>query len=147
MHLRIKMHPIDHLIDAHQQQIIRIPFQHRQIIPGGQFYKTCGVLLLLLGVLAAQSGNVVVAIDFTQRAIAADPSIAAFHSNLAKFLADASRCSEALSSADEAIRLEPNFPMAHVNRGYALNRLGRLEQAEESYRRALAHDSKLPEAH
>ena len=44
---------------------------------------------------------------------------------------------ESLELFEEVLRLAPDFPPGHYNRGAALDALGRLEPAEASYRRAL----------
>ncbi len=44
---------------------------------------------------------------------------------------------EALELFEEVLRLAPDFPPAHYNRGAAMDALGQLEQAEAGYRQAL----------
>lgn len=51
---------------------------------------------------------------------------------------------EALRSLDRAAEVGPTAAASHVERGYVLNRLGRYEQARDSYRRALELASEYP---
>jgi len=45
----------------------------------------------------------------------------------------------------QALAVDPNNAAAYVNHGLALKELGRLDAALMSFRRAMAHDPRLPE--
>ena len=45
MRCRIEMNPVENLIDAHEQQITRVPFEDRQIIPRGALNQRRELLL------------------------------------------------------------------------------------------------------
>jgi tetratricopeptide (TPR) repeat protein len=43
---------------------------------------------------------------------------------------------EALAAYEQAIRLDPNFALAHNNKGLALEALGKIQEAQQAYERA-----------
>ena len=53
----------------------------------------------------------------------------------------------ALFAYDEAIKFDPALASAHCNKGVALSRLSRFEEAEEAFRRALAVSPNFASAH
>src|SRR5437899_8255728 len=83
-------------------------------------------VLHLLGMVLFDRGQHENGIELIRRAIAADPTAAHFHSNLASILGKLGRTAEAVEHLREAIRLDPNFPEAHNNLGVALESLGHL---------------------
>jgi tetratricopeptide (TPR) repeat protein len=66
-----------------------------------------------------------------------DPRIA---NGMGECLVKAERFAEAVSAFDQALAIWPEFPLAHQNRGFALETLGEHKLAEESYRRAASLD-------
>ncbi len=54
---------------------------------------------------------------------------------------------EAVACYRRALELKPDFAEAHGNLGSALVELGDLQGAEQSFRAALRHDSRLAFAH
>jgi Flp pilus assembly protein TadD len=48
--------------------------------------------------------------------------------------------SEAKAESEAASRLNPNFPMAHLNLGMALVQLGKLDEAEQQFKETLRLD-------
>jgi protein O-GlcNAc transferase len=101
--------------------------------------------LHLLGILAYQAGNYQVAAAFIGKAIARNPHVPDFHSNLGlvrRWLGD---LDGAILSFREALRLQPSAPaqpvsgfaVAHNNLGNALRDKGELPEAAECYREAL----------
>ncbi len=103
--------------------------------------------LHLLGVIASGKSNLPEAIDLISRAIAANPQVAAYHSNLGNALKDQGRLEEAVGSYQRALRIEPDFVEAHNNLGISLTRQGKLIEAVASYRLALEIRSNYSEAH
>ena len=91
----------------------------------------------LSGMLAAQSGNHVLAVDLISRAIAIHPGNAAFHSDLGTSLQETGQVDAALGCYDRAINLRPDDADVHYNRGNALRLLGRLDEAVASYDTAI----------
>lgn len=59
---------------------------------------------------------------------------------------DAEQFEEALSCAAQATAFYPDLPQSHSERGAALSALGRFEEAELAYARALALDPDYPDA-
>jgi tetratricopeptide (TPR) repeat protein len=53
------------------------------------------------------------------------------------------RYEEALAVFEQAIRLDPNYPLAYASKGYALEHLGRNKDAQQAFERArqLGYDS------
>jgi Flp pilus assembly protein TadD len=89
--------------------------------------------LHLLGVSAAQSGNFNQAIDLMRRAIASNPRIAEFHSNLSWYLLNKSRFAEAIAAAQQALQLQPRMAAAWCNLGHALNKTGKPLDAANAF--------------
>lgn len=89
------------------------------------------------GLLAYSEGKLDAAADLIRRAIAANPSIAAFHGNLGMVLALLERLDEAAAALRQALSLQPAQPEFHNNLANVLGQSGRLEQAIAHYRRAL----------
>jgi predicted TPR repeat methyltransferase len=102
--------------------------------------------LHLLGVIAKQQGEAVLAVQLISDAIRVDPAHAAARCNLGAALQDLGRVEEALASYEQATLLDPNHALALSNRGNALRKLGRLDDALASYDRALALRPNYPEA-
>ena len=63
--------------------------------------------------------------------------------NRAEVLMRLGRPAEALRDCDRAIGLSPEMPAAHSQRGMALKALGRLGDAEASFKRAAELDPKI----
>ncbi len=106
-----------------------------------------GDALHLLGVTLHQAGQAAAAIDVLRRAVAANPAVPLYHSNLAEMLRLAGRPDEAIAAGLRAVALLPNFTQGLNNLGIAYYDRGDLDQAIACYRRALAVDPGFPEAH
>ena len=57
------------------------------------------------------------------------------------------RLAEGLTCYDEALRLQPDFPMAHLNLGASLHAQGKFHEATAEYREALRLKKDFPLAH
>ncbi len=90
-------------------------------------------------------------------AIELDPGFAQAHAGLADadfFMLQwnidheraAERRAEALAESEEALRLQPDLAEAHVSRGNVLSLLGRSDEAERDFHRALELNSALADA-
>jgi tetratricopeptide (TPR) repeat protein len=66
-------------------------------------------------------------------------AVALYYTNRAAELIQAEKMDAALEAADTALELDPELAIAWVNRGVGQRRMGRWEEAETSYRRALEH--------
>lgn len=81
-------------------------------------------------------------------AIAIDPEAGNPHTNLGRLLVRLpGKAEEALAHHDFCLAQKPDYAEAHSNRAAALYALGRLDEAEESCRRAISLKPQLAEAH
>jgi Flp pilus assembly protein TadD len=101
----------------------------------------------LLGIVLHQAGDAAGAIDMLQRAVAANPSVPLYYSNLGEMLRLAQRLDEAVAAGERAVALHPGYAHALNNLGIAHYDRREYEQAAECYRRALARDPTFAEAH
>ena len=76
--------------------------------------------LHLLGVLACQSGHTDAAIELIGRAIALNPAVAEYHSNLGEAHLRAGQWEGAIAGFRRAIELKPGLADAQSNLGNAL---------------------------
>ena len=93
--------------------------------------------LHLLGVVALQQGNPQRAVELINRAIAVNPSVAAFHGNLAEAYRALGQPERAAGCCQVALRLQPNYPEAANNLGLAWLAQDKLEAAATQFREAL----------
>lgn len=91
-----------------------------------------------LGLIALTTNNMSAALDFFQKSVRAYPTLALSQSNLALVYIKQANYQAAKMSLDEALKVQPNFPVAHYQRGVALEGLNDIETAIESYARASA---------
>jgi predicted O-linked N-acetylglucosamine transferase (SPINDLY family) len=103
--------------------------------------------LHFLGVIADQSGQHELAIEWIRRAIALQPNSPAAHSNLGEAYRALGRLNEAIASYRNALALNPESVEAHNNLGLACVRQGRLDEAIAAYRRALELRPEWPDVH
>jgi protein O-GlcNAc transferase len=100
------------------------------------------VALHLLGLLCHRTGRSREALELVKQSIAADPSVADFHCNLAVMLGAAGMLEEAVASLRKAIELRPNTSSAYGNLGVTLEKSGRLAEAIDAYSAAIAINPK-----
>jgi tetratricopeptide (TPR) repeat protein len=93
--------------------------------------------LHLLGVVGLQQGNPQRAVELINRAIAVNPSVAAFHGNLAEAYRALGQPERAAGCCQIALRLQPHYPEAANNLGLAWLAQGKLEAAAGQFREAL----------
>jgi predicted O-linked N-acetylglucosamine transferase (SPINDLY family) len=103
--------------------------------------------LHLLGLVALQRGQVELAIDRIERALAINPPAAVYHCNLGEAYRKAGQPARAAASLQRAIELRPGLVQAHNNLGIALKDQGRPGDAVAAYERAIALQSDFAEAH
>jgi tetratricopeptide (TPR) repeat protein len=87
-----------------------------------------------------QQGRLHEALRLLQRAVRLAPDDLASRNALGLCLLQLERADEALGQFEVLLRLDPSLPYAHTSHGNALQAIGRITEAEESYRRALALD-------
>jgi predicted O-linked N-acetylglucosamine transferase (SPINDLY family) len=100
-----------------------------------------------LGLLACEAGHLEIAIDLVSRAVAVEPCVATYHSNLGECYRRAGQAERAIASFRRAIELAPGMAQANYNLGLALKERGRLEEAIAAYRGATAAAGDYAEAH
>lgn len=103
--------------------------------------------LHLSGVIAAQSRNPALAVEFIGKAIAVNGRNAGARNNRGLALAELGRWHAALADYDEAVAINAGFAEAHFNRGNVLCALQQPEAALASYDRAIAIKADYAEAH
>jgi hypothetical protein len=90
-----------------------------------------------LGLIALQRGDYASALDLIEEASGRYPSNPVFLNNLAAAYQKLSCSERALECCERALQLAPRFGPAHSNRGNALAALGRHDESEASYTKAL----------
>jgi tetratricopeptide (TPR) repeat protein len=103
--------------------------------------------LHLLGVVALQQGDASRAVDLIGRAIAVNPSVAAFHCNLAEAYRALGQLDRAAGCCRLALRLRPDYPEAANNLGLILQAQGKGEAAVAQFREALRLGPAAPMVH
>lgn len=101
----------------------------------------------LLGLMAHQTGQPAVAVDFISRAIRLRGNVAAFHNNLGEAYLALGKQAEAVASYRRAIELQKDMAEAHNNLGNALKQQGKLDEAIASFRRAVKLKPRYAEPH
>jgi tetratricopeptide (TPR) repeat protein len=98
-----------------------------------------------LGILLMKRGRVGEAIPHFEAALARsqDPEI---RNNLGNALLASGRLDDALQRLDQAIRLRPDYALAHFNRAMALGRLGRAEEALRAFDQSIRYRPDLADA-
>ncbi len=88
------------------------------------------------------------AVDSYNKAIAIDPSKAAYHNNLAQALAKSNQTDKAIAEYDTAAKLEPaNAATYFYNEGAVLTNLGKNDDANAAFDKAIAADPTKPDAY
>jgi tetratricopeptide (TPR) repeat protein len=103
--------------------------------------------LHLLGVVALQQGNPQRAVELIGRAIAVNPSAAAFHCNLAEAYRALGQLDRAAGCCQLALRLQPDYPEAANNLGLILQAQGKRQAAALQFREALRLGPDAPMVH
>lgn len=103
--------------------------------------------LHLLGVIASQSNNQLLALDLIDKAISINSSYSVLFNNRGNILYTLNRLEEALVSYETAINLKKDYADAYYNRGNALKDLKRFDEALVSYDQAINLRNDHPEAY
>lgn len=94
--------------------------------------------MTLLARVYANQGKLVEALQWCERAIAADKLAAEGHYLLATILQEQGLVAEAVLSLKRALYLDPNFVLAHFALGNLTRQQGKLKESEKHYANALA---------
>jgi tetratricopeptide (TPR) repeat protein len=91
----------------------------------------------LLGVIAHQAGQPVLARELIGKAIVLDPNVALFHSNLAEMCRQQCLLDEAIRHGRRAVELDQSMASAHSNLGVALYDAKHYDEAEAAHQKAM----------
>jgi Flp pilus assembly protein TadD len=117
---------------------------YRQILDQAKNYPAA---LHGLGVVRGRMGDPDEAIEFTSRAIAANPNETRFHYSLGVALNEKGILAEAIAAYRRVLQTEPDHLDALNNLGVALRETGNVEEAIAIYRRAIQIKPDFAEAH
>jgi protein O-mannosyl-transferase len=125
-------------------------YRHSQAPPATKTaFKICAAFVV--GVLAfltwRQSQLYANSIRLYEATLQQNPSSWLIQTNLSIDLADADRIDEAISHAQEALRLNPNYPEAHNALGLALFKRNEPDAAMQQYQQALSFQPNFAEAY
>ena len=93
----------------------------------------------LLGLVAAQSGNYEIAVNWISKAIAISPANSKYHNNLGTAWVDLKQFGKAIESYDSAIQYKEDYADAYFNKGLALIQLKDWGSATLTLKQALIH--------
>jgi tetratricopeptide (TPR) repeat protein len=96
-----------------------------------------------LGLAYAKQGRFKETEAALQRALSLNREDPDIYSSLSRLLLEQKRFAEALRAAEAAIKRRPGFVWAHFNRAWALEGLGRFQEAASGYEHVLVLDSTL----
>jgi tetratricopeptide (TPR) repeat protein len=103
--------------------------------------------LHLLGVIAGDAGKTDAGIQLIRRAIAINPGVADYHSNLGNALARLGKLDEAIAAHRCAMRLRPDVAEIHCNLGNALEKNRQTLESIAEYREAIRLKPELALSH
>ena len=101
----------------------------------------------LLGVAAAQIGQLDQTIFAYNKALAIKPDYAEAYNNLGNALKEQGKLAEAIEAYNKALAIKPDYAEPYNNLGVTLKGQGKLEEAIEAYNKALAIKPDHAEAH
>lgn len=97
----------------------------------------------LLGVVLYQAGHAQAAIDLISQAVAQEPNVALFHSNLAEMCRQQRLLERAIHHGERAVALDPSMASAHSNLGIAYYDAEQYAQARTCHEQALALNPRM----
>jgi tetratricopeptide (TPR) repeat protein len=97
--------------------------------------------------MAAQVGKMELAVQLIQRAIAVEPAVAEYHSNLGSVFTSLNRLPEALAALQRAVDIDPQNFGAQLNLANAHLAMRHFAEAADAARAALRLNPNQPEAH
>ena len=103
--------------------------------------------LNLLGVIAFQTRNYELAIQYYKKALSLNQGHSVIFNNLGNALKLSGHTEDAVVAFQKAICLKPDFSEAHYNLGCILNKEGRHDEAIVCYQRAIQYKPDLAEAY
>ncbi len=97
----------------------------------------CADALHLLGLIAYQRGNNMLAVEYIEKAVAINPSVSIYHNNLGSAFMNLEQTETAMRCFRKAVGLDPDYAEAYNNMGNALRRRGENKKAAKQYMKAL----------
>ena len=89
--------------------------------------------LNFFGTQALNTGQFARSVDLFQRALAASPDDASLYKNLGLAQRACGALQDAVSAFETALRIKPEYPVAHLHKAAVLEQLGRPAEALQSY--------------
>jgi tetratricopeptide (TPR) repeat protein len=124
------------LIDLYSQGQLDLVVEHAAVLT--KKYPKSLTIWNLMGVSAAQTGQLDQAIFAFKRMLAIKPDDAEAYYNMGKTLKAQGKLEEAIEAYNKALAIKPAYADAYYNMGNALKEQGKLEEAIEAYNKALA---------
>ncbi|MDA9813249.1 tetratricopeptide repeat protein [Planktomarina temperata] len=124
------------LIALHNNGQLALVVEQAQILT--KQYPKAFAVWNLMGVSAAQIGQLDQAIFAFKRVLAIQPDYADAYYNMGNALKEQGKLEEAIEAYNKALAIKPDFADAYYNMGIVLQEQGKLEEASEAYNKALA---------
>ncbi|MDA9317745.1 tetratricopeptide repeat protein [bacterium] len=124
------------LIDLYNNGQLALVVEQAQILTK-QYPKAFDVWNLM-GISAAQIGQLDQAIFAFRKVLAIKPNVAEAFNNIGNALKEQGKLEEAIEAYNKALAIKPNYADAYYNIGDALKEQGKLEEAIGAYNKALA---------
>ena len=124
------------LIDLYNNGQLALVVEQAQILTK-QYPKAFDVWNLM-GISAAQIGQLDQAIFAFRKVLAIKPNVAEAFNNIGNALKEQGKLEEAIEAYNKALAIKPNYADAYYNMGDALKEQGKLEEAIGAYNKALA---------
>jgi len=86
-------------------------------------------------------------LEVLRKLAAANPQGVFVHYALAMALAGAGQLGEAVAEFEQTLALDANYSVTYFQMGQALEKLGRLEEARQTYQRGIEVTTRLGQAH
>ena len=136
---------INQLINLYNQGQLAVVVEQASSLT--EQYPKAFIVWNLLGISAAQTGQLDNAILAFQRVTAIKPDYVEAYYNMGLALQDQGKLDDAIASYNKALAIKPGYAAAHNNMANALKGQGKLDEAIEAIKKALSLQSDYAEAH
>ena len=124
------------LMTLYNKGQLALVVEHAQVLT--KQYPAAFAVWNLMGVSAAQIGQLDQAIFAFKRVLAIQPDNASGYNNMGNALKEQGKLEEAVEAYNKALAIKPDNASAYNNMGNALTEQGKLEEAIKAYNKALA---------